>query len=80
MGHAILPNYVLIKNNKLIIKMIKKTLLLLLQLLLLLKQKTNFVALVCERNIPTERPPLVSEVSANNNIIRIQLHYYLFAY
>jgi hypothetical protein len=26
---------------------------------------TNSVALVCERTIPTERPSLVSEVSAN---------------
>jgi hypothetical protein len=26
---------------------------------------SNFVALVCERTIPTERPPLVSEVSDN---------------
>jgi hypothetical protein len=27
--------------------------------------KTNSLALVCERTIPTERPPLVSEVSAH---------------
>jgi hypothetical protein len=27
--------------------------------------KTNSVALVCKRIIPTERPPLVDEVSAN---------------
>jgi hypothetical protein len=27
--------------------------------------KLNFVALVRERTIPTERPPLVGEVSAN---------------
>jgi hypothetical protein len=26
---------------------------------------TNSVALVCERTIPTERPPLVGDVSAN---------------
>jgi hypothetical protein len=29
------------------------------------KQTTNSVALVRERTIPTERPPLVGEVSAN---------------
>jgi hypothetical protein len=29
------------------------------------KQKLNSVALVRERTIPTERPPLVGEVSAN---------------
>jgi hypothetical protein len=29
------------------------------------KQKLNSVALVHERNIPVERPPLVGEVSAN---------------
>jgi hypothetical protein len=28
-------------------------------------QSTNSVALVRERNIPTERPPVVGEVSAN---------------
>jgi hypothetical protein len=28
-------------------------------------KKINYVALVCERTIPTERPPLVGEVSAN---------------
>jgi hypothetical protein len=28
------------------------------------KTKLNFVALVRERNIPTERPPIVGEVSA----------------
>jgi hypothetical protein len=27
--------------------------------------KLNSVALVCERSMPTERPPLVGEVSAN---------------
>jgi hypothetical protein len=27
-------------------------------------QRTNSVALVCERSIPTERPPLVGEVSS----------------
>jgi hypothetical protein len=30
----------------------------------LYKQKTNSVTLVCKRTIPTERPPLVGEVSA----------------
>jgi hypothetical protein len=30
-----------------------------------LKKNTNSVALVRERTIPTERPPLVDEVSAN---------------
>jgi hypothetical protein len=29
------------------------------------KKQTNYVALVRERTIPTERPPLVGEVSAN---------------
>jgi hypothetical protein len=29
------------------------------------EQKTNPVALVRERTIPTQRPPLVGEVSAN---------------
>jgi hypothetical protein len=29
------------------------------------KLKLNSVALVCERTVPTERPLLVSEVSAN---------------
>jgi hypothetical protein len=28
-------------------------------------KKTNFVALVRERTIPTERPPFVGDVSAN---------------
>jgi hypothetical protein len=27
-------------------------------------KQTNSVALICERTIPTERPPLVGEVSA----------------
>jgi hypothetical protein len=30
-----------------------------------IKQKTNSVALVRKRTIPTERPPLVEEVSTN---------------
>jgi hypothetical protein len=30
-----------------------------------IKQKQNSVALVSERTIPTERPPIVGEVSAN---------------
>jgi hypothetical protein len=30
-------------------------------------QKLNSMTLVCERTIPTERPPLVGEVSANFN-------------
>jgi hypothetical protein len=29
------------------------------------KQTTKFMALVRERTIPTERPPIVGEVSAN---------------
>jgi hypothetical protein len=30
-----------------------------------LQKQTNSVALVCKWTIPTERPPLVGEVSAN---------------
>jgi hypothetical protein len=33
--------------------------------LIVIKFKENSVALVIERTIPTERPPLVGEVSAN---------------
>jgi hypothetical protein len=29
------------------------------------KKKLNTVAVVCKRTLPTERPPLVGEVSAN---------------
>jgi hypothetical protein len=34
------------------------------------KEKKNSMASVCKRTIPTERPPLVSEVSAN--VLRIE--------
>jgi hypothetical protein len=50
--------------NKLLL-IIALLLLLLLLLLVLLTKLTNSVALVRERTIPTERPPLVGEVSAN---------------
>jgi hypothetical protein len=33
--------------------------------------KTNYMPLVCKRTIPTERPPLVSEVSASDRGCRV---------
>jgi hypothetical protein len=49
------------------------------------KQTTNSMALVREWIIPTERPPLVGEVSAKSfihlqNILKIVLHVYIYIY